>query len=51
MTKVNQNDGSETKSDIFSWGIFTSDIISFFIKKRSISMTFKIKILKYFGDF
>ena len=23
----------------------------FFIKKRSISMTFKIKILKYFGDF
>ena len=26
MTKVNPNNGNETKSDIFSWGIFKSDI-------------------------
>ena len=29
MTKVNPNNGSETKSDIFSWDIFQSDVISF----------------------
>ena len=27
--KVNQNNGSETKSDIFPWDIFKSDTISF----------------------
>ena len=33
MTKVNPNNKNETKSDIFSWDIFDSDVISFFIKK------------------
>ena len=32
MTKVNLNNGNETKSDIFPWDIFKSDTISFFIK-------------------
>ena len=32
MTKVNLNNGNETKSDFFPWDIFKSDIISFFIK-------------------
>ena len=27
MTKVNPNNGIETKSDIFEWKIFTSDTI------------------------
>ena len=27
MTKVNLNNRNETKSDIFPWGIFKSDII------------------------
>ena len=27
MTKVNQNNENETKSDIFPWDIFKSDII------------------------
>ena len=27
MIKVNPNNGNETKSDIFSWNIFKSDII------------------------
>ena len=27
MTKVNPNNGNETKSDTFSWDIFKSDII------------------------
>ena len=41
MTKVNLNNGNETKSDILPWEIFKSDIISFFIKiYSSISMTF-----------
>ena len=29
MTKVNLNNGNETKSDIFLWDIFKSDKISF----------------------
>ena len=33
MTKVNSNNGNETKSDIFPWEIFESDTISFFIEK------------------
>ena len=40
MTKVNPNNGNETKSDIFPRGIFKSDII--FIGH---------KILKYLNDF
>ena len=43
MIKVNQNNGNETKSDIFSCDILKSDVISFFIKK-SVSVSFKIKI-------
>ena len=27
VTKVNPNNGNETKSDIYSWAIFKSDII------------------------
>ena len=33
MTKVNPKNGNETKSDIFSWDIFKSDTMSFFIEK------------------
>ena len=33
MTKVNSDNGNETKSDIFPWDIFKSDTISLFIKK------------------
>ena len=40
MTKVNPNNENESKSDIFLWDIFKSDII--FIDH---------KILKYFNDF
>ena len=40
MTKENPTNGSETKSDIFSWDIFKSDII-----------LIGRKILKYFNDF
>ena len=29
MTKVNPNNGNETKSDIFPWEIFKSGVISF----------------------
>ena len=32
MTKVNLNNGNETKSDIFPWDIFKSDSISFLSK-------------------
>ena len=32
MNKVNKNNGNETKSDIFPWGIFKSDVISFLSK-------------------
>ena len=40
MTKVNPNHRNETKSDIFPWDIFKSDVI--FIARN---------ILKYFNDF
>ena len=33
MTKVNPNNGNETKSDIFPWHIFKLDTKPFFIKK------------------
>ena len=39
MTKVNSNNATETKSDIFLWDIFKSDTMSFFYQK----------ILKYFN--
>ena len=32
MTKVNLNNGNETKLDIFPWDIFKSDSIAFFIE-------------------
>ena len=32
MTEVNVNNGNETKSDIFPWDIFKSDIIYFLSK-------------------
>ena len=41
MTKVNPNNGNETKLDIFPWDIFKSDFI--FIGHN--------KILQYFNDF
>ena len=40
MTKVNPNNGNETKSDIFPWDIFKS-VISFHCSQK----------LKYFNDF
>ena len=33
MIKVNQNNGNETKSEVFQWDIFKSDITYCFIKK------------------
>ena len=49
ITKVDPNNGNETKSKKFPWDIFKSDI-SLFIKKRySISMTFKIEILQFYN--
>ena len=32
MTKVNQNNGNETKSNIFPWDIFKCDTVHFFTK-------------------
>ena len=49
MAKVNPNNGSETKSNIFPWDIFKSDSISSFIKKyKRISMAFKIEISQFY---
>ena len=49
MTKVNPNDGNETKSNIFPWDIFKSDSMSSFIKKyKRISMAFKIEISQFY---
>ena len=33
MTRVNPNDGNETRSDITSWDIFKSGAIAYLIKK------------------
>ena len=41
MTKGSPNNENEIKSDIFSWDISKSDVISFFYQKIS----------KYFNDF
>ena len=47
-TKVNPNNGSETKWGIFPWNIFKSDTKSFFIKScQSISMFSKSKFLNF----
>ena len=49
MTKVNPNNGHETKSDIFPWDIFKSDTIYFVIEKhQSVSMTFKVEIFQFY---
>ena len=49
MTKVDPNNGNETKSDILPWDIFKSDVIYFFLKKyQGISITFKIKIFQFY---
>ena len=50
MTKVNANNGNETKSDIFPWDIFKSDVIYFLIEKYlNISPTFKIKFSHFYN--
>ena len=50
MTRLNSNNGYETKSDIFQWDIFKSDITYFFVKKYSIiSLTFKIKVSSFYN--
>ena len=36
MTVVNPNNENDTKSDIFSWDIFKSDTIPFFIKNTKL---------------
>ena len=36
MTKVNPNNGNETKSDIFPWDMFKSDAVSFFHQKYKV---------------
>ena len=36
MTKVNPNNGNETKSDIFPWDIFKFDIIFLWPKNTKI---------------
>ena len=41
MTRVNPNNGIETKADIFVWNLFKSDIIFSLVVKK----------LKYFNDF
>ena len=49
MTKLNLNNGNETKSDILPWDMFKPDARSFFIKKySSISMAFKINISQFY---
>ena len=60
MTKVNLHNGSETKLVMFSWDIFKTDTISFFIKNIKVfhgtysNRTWFFtghEILKYFNDF
>ena len=49
MTKVNRNNGNETKVDICLWDMLKSDTISLFVKKhQSIPMTFKIEISQFY---
>ena len=37
MTKVNPNNANETKTAIFPWDIFKSDVIFFFSKNIKVS--------------
>ena len=46
MTKVNPNNGNETKSDIFPRDIFGSDFFSLVVKYQSISISFIIGTLQ-----
>ena len=49
MIKVNPNSENVTKSVIFVWGIFKSDVVFFFIKKYwSISVLFKIEFSQFY---
>ena len=41
MTKLDQKNGNETKSDNFPWDMFKSETVSFFDRKT----------LKHFNDF
>ena len=51
MIKVNPNSENVTKSVIFVWGIFKSDVVFFFIKKYwSISMLFKIEFSQFYDQ-
>ena len=45
MTKVNSNNGNETKSDIFPWVIFKSDIIFHWLQNTK--MTFIIGAFQF----
>ena len=48
MTKVNPNNGNETKSGIFPWSIFKSDIISFLSKNiKAFQWLSKSKFLSF----
>ena len=42
MTKVNPNNGNETKSENFLWSLFKFDVIFSLIKKKT---------LQYFNNF
>ena len=38
MTKVNPNNGNETKSENFLWSLFKFDVIFSLIKKKNIAV-------------
>ena len=48
MTKVKLNSGNETKSDIFPWHIFKSDVIFFHGTYSNLTPYFFIKTIKLF---
>ena len=49
MNKVNPKRGNETKSDIFPWDIFKSDIISFLYQKAfTYFIAFKIEFCPFY---
>ena len=47
MTKVNPNNGNETKSDIFPWNIFKFDVIFDWPQNTKMSMTFRIGVFQF----
>ena len=50
MSNMNPSNGNETKSDIFPWNKFKSDVIYFLSKNiKSFSMIFKIKIFQFYN--